>query len=136
MAAIRYLANRLITYSINDTNKKKEYDTIKQIMRNNKYDTQISDKIISTINAKTKTQTQKETFNIETKSKTRWATFTYVGQQTKFITKLFKNTSLDIGFKTDNTTEKLLTCMKINNETITSDKLKKKWSLPTEMQRL
>ena len=36
MAAIRYLDNQLITYSMNDIHKKKEYDIIKQTMRNNK----------------------------------------------------------------------------------------------------
>ena len=94
--------NRPITYPINYMNKKKEYDSIKRTMHINKYDN-ILDKSFSTINAKVKTQTQKETFNTQTNSKTRWGTFTYVGQQTKFITKLFKNTSLGIAFKTDNT---------------------------------
>ena len=36
------------------------------------------------------------------------ATFTYVGRQTTFITKLFKNTNLKITFKTENTLAKLL----------------------------
>ena len=31
-AAIRYLANRLTTYPLSNTNKEKEYDTIKQIL--------------------------------------------------------------------------------------------------------
>ena len=56
MAAIMYLANWLITYPLNDMNKNKEYDTIKQIMCNNKYDTQNSDEIFSSINTKIQTQ--------------------------------------------------------------------------------
>ena len=36
LAAIRYMVNRLSTYPINETNKRKEYDTIKQILHNNK----------------------------------------------------------------------------------------------------
>lgn len=74
------------------------------------------DKVISTINAKTQVQTEKENINTQTKSKTKWATFTYVGQQTKFITKLFKNTNLKVAFKTDNTFEKLLTRNQIGNK--------------------
>jgi hypothetical protein len=37
-----------------------------------------------------------------------WAKFTYVGKQTRFVTKLFKNTIVKIAFTTDNTTEKRL----------------------------
>jgi hypothetical protein len=32
LAAIKYLVNRLSTYSTNETNKRKEYDTRKQIL--------------------------------------------------------------------------------------------------------
>jgi hypothetical protein len=53
MAAVRYLANLMLTYPMNDTNKKKEYNTIKQILHNNKYDAKILDKIILTINTRT-----------------------------------------------------------------------------------
>jgi hypothetical protein len=37
----------------------------------------------------------------------KWATFTYTGSETKFITKLFKNTNLKIAYKTVNTIGKL-----------------------------
>ena len=42
-----------------------------------------------------------------------------------FLNNFVMNTNLCIAFKTDNTIEKLLTRYRINNETITSDKLKK-----------
>jgi hypothetical protein len=38
-----------------------------------------------------------------------WATFTFVGKETKTITKLFKNTNIKIAYKTSNSLQKLLT---------------------------
>ena len=38
----------------------------------------------------------------------RWAKFTYVGKETRFIRKLFKDTNVKIAFTTDNKTEKRL----------------------------
>ena len=101
LAAVRYFANRLATYPLNETNKKKEYNTVKEILLNNKYDTQILDKISTRNN--TKTTTQNKTHTTLTQSKTKWATFIYVGRQTKFIIKLFKNTNVNIAYKTNST---------------------------------
>lgn len=38
-----------------------------------------------------------------------WATFTFVGKETKTITKLFKNTKIKIVYKTSNSLQKRLT---------------------------
>jgi hypothetical protein len=38
----------------------------------------------------------------------KWTVFTYTGKETKFITKLFKNTSIKPAFKTTNTLKKHL----------------------------
>jgi hypothetical protein len=38
----------------------------------------------------------------------KWATFTYIGKQTRFITKLFKNTNIKIAYKTQNAIGKQL----------------------------
>ena len=119
MSAIRYLTSWLITYPLNNIDKKEEYKTTKHILHNNKYDPLLLDKAISTVN--TKTHTQQETLPTQTIHKTKLATFTYVGPQTKFITKLFKNTNLNIAYKTNNTIGKLLT----PNNTSTSDKFNK-----------
>jgi hypothetical protein len=102
LAAVRYLVNRLSTYPINETNKRQEYYTIKQILNNNEYDV----KILNRINGKTDTKTRIEA---KKKAKTKWAKFTYIGRQPKFITKLFKNSDLKVSFKADNTVGKLLT---------------------------
>ena len=59
---------------MNKTNKRKEYDTIKQILHNNKYDVKILNKI--TCITDTQTQKQKE---VKTQTKTKWAKFTYDG---------------------------------------------------------
>jgi hypothetical protein len=39
----------------------------------------------------------------------KWAKFTYIGKETMFITKLFKNSSVKIAFTTNNTISKSLT---------------------------
>jgi len=43
------------------------------------------------------------------KIKNKMGQITYIGEETKFITKLFKTSNLKISFKTENTIGKLLT---------------------------
>jgi hypothetical protein len=38
--------------------------------------------------------------------KRKWAKFTYIGKETRLITKLFKNTDFKVTFTTDNTIER------------------------------
>jgi hypothetical protein len=73
--------------------------TIKQIIYNNKNDTAILNKGSST---------NDERKHKERKAQTRWAKFTYVGRQTKFITNLFKHSTLKLYFKTEDTIGNLL----------------------------
>jgi len=89
LAAIRYLANTMETYNLNAVNKGKENNMIKLILCSNKYDISVLNKFTTT-GHKVK----------QNMPKTKWAKFTYVGKETKFITKLFKNTSLKIAFTT------------------------------------
>jgi hypothetical protein len=96
LEAIRYLINRTETYNLNVNNKVKEANTIKQILYNNKYDPPLLNNLTPLTN------------NIKTDlNKTKWAKFTYVGKETKFITKLFKHATLIVAFKTHNTIGKL-----------------------------
>jgi hypothetical protein len=44
----------------------------------------------------------------ETLQKRKWAKFTYIGKEPRFITKLFKNTDVKVTFTTDNTIERRL----------------------------
>ena len=104
-SAIRYLANRLITYPLNNDDKNDEQKTIQHIIRNNGYNPIQLDNKTTTINTKTQSQHEYQT------QKTK---FTYVGPQTKYITKLFK-----ITYKTINTIQYLLT----QTSTSTSDKV-------------
>jgi hypothetical protein len=102
-AAIRCLANRMETYNLNATNKEKE-NTTKQILYNNTYDTSIL-KTFTPVENKTRPDRKNST-------KTKWAKFTYIGRETKFITKHFKNTNHKITFTTQNTIDKYLSKQK------------------------
>jgi len=98
VAAIRYLRNRMVSYQLAPENfEKKKRNTILQILNNNKYDTSI----LRTLDTKTGNKHRKE--------KTKWAKFTYIGRETRAVTKIFKNTNVKVTFGTDNTIGKLLT---------------------------
>ena len=86
-AAIGYLAYRLTNYPISTTNKEKEYRTVQQILHKNKFQTHHLDNIVPKMNAKSRTQQNDERH--DTRTPIEWATFTYTGKQTKYITKLF-----------------------------------------------
>ena len=66
-------------------------------MTNNKYDATSLDKL----NNKKKRQRQDD-------QKHRWAKFTYIGKETRLVTKLFRNTNVNAAFTTDNTLGKHL----------------------------
>ena len=97
-------------------------ETVRHIPHNNKYDPQLLDRTMSTVNTKLQRQ---DTHTTPTKYKTKWTTFTYIGPQTKFITKIFKNTNINIAYKTKNTNEKLLNHHTKNQSTTTSPKFNK-----------
>jgi hypothetical protein len=94
-AAIRFLYNRLYTYDLDEDAKSKELNTI-HILYNNKFPLQYCD---YTSKHRTPTQPQKYTH--------KWATFTYVGKETRFITQIFRNTDLKIAYKVNSTIETL-----------------------------
>jgi len=96
-AAIRYMLNRMNSYQSNKSSKEQEYNTIKEIMYNNKYDP-------STLNINRTKHTEKQ----EKNDTHKWAKFTYIGKETKFITKLFKNSPVKISFTTNNTIGRIL----------------------------
>jgi hypothetical protein len=95
-AAICLMINRMNTYSLNKADKEDEKNTIKHIISNNKYDT-------ATINTLGKHKN-----NRKHQSGTKWAKFTYIGKETKFNTKLFKDSPINITFTTRQTIKKLL----------------------------
>ena len=77
------------------TSKEKERNTIKQLLHNKKYDPSFLSKFTPVEN-KIKLE-RKDTMKI------KWDKFTYIGKETKFITKLFKNSKFKISFTTQNT---------------------------------
>ena len=103
-AAIRYFANRIHTYNLDHIQKQKETDIVKQIIDNNKYDTSILNRIGKNI----KQRQGHEQGN----QNQRWVNFTCVGRETRYITKLFKNTSLKVAYTTNNNLGKLLEMQK------------------------
>jgi hypothetical protein len=76
-----------------------EKNTIKCILHNNEYNTDIIQK----------KQKQKQNPHTDTQNqKTKWVTFTYNGKETRKITRLFKYTKLKIAYRTKNTTQNIL----------------------------
>ena len=85
------------SYLLSRDAKERERNTIKQILHNNKYDPSIID---GTRGKHTEKQ-RKGNSQI-------WVKFTYMGKETKFITKLFKKSSVKISFTTNNTVGNIL----------------------------
>jgi len=99
-AAIRYFASRIHTYNLNHLQEQKEIDIVKQIINNNKYNTSLLNRI-------GKNTKQRQRYEQETQNQ-RWVNFTYVGRETRYITKHLKNTSLKVAYTTNNNLRKLL----------------------------
>ena len=108
LAAIRCLIICLSTYPMNETNKRKEYDIIKQILCNNKYDVKILNEITHT----TDTQTQNE---IKTHKKKGGGGQIHVCWMTNKIHYQAVYSNLKVSFKADITTGKLLAHNKNTN---------------------
>jgi len=99
-AAIHYLYNRMHTYNLFATDIQKEKDIIQQILINNKYDPNpIQD-------SKKK---KKENLQKQDTERTKWAKFTYIGKETRFITKIFRKSNIKVALATNNTIGKFLT---------------------------
>jgi hypothetical protein len=86
--AFNYLLNRAEKYPLSSTNRKAKLNIIKQIARENEYDNSILSK---------KTHKKQDINPLDTPSvgntqhDTKWVTFTYIGKETKHITKLFRH---------------------------------------------
>jgi hypothetical protein len=76
-----------------------ELNTVKQILYNNKYD------VPSVIDNLTKKDKHQKSDNNPYQ---KWAKFTYVGKETRAITKVFKGTYVKIAYSTNNSLKKLL----------------------------
>ena len=113
MAAVRYFVNRINTYGLSNNSKQAEIDTIKHILHNNLYEVSILDKMIRKEEKRNTNQQQTPEH-----PKQKWARFTYVGSETRLITKLFRYTQVKVAYTTNNNLNKLLR----NNVTNEADK--------------
>ena len=103
MATIRYFINRINTYDFSTSIKQAEIDTIKHILRNNSYEVSLLDKMIRKEMMRKPSQQQ-----MPEHPKQKWAKFTYVGSETRIVTKLFRHTQVKVAYTTKNNLEKLL----------------------------
>jgi len=94
-SAIRYYHDRLLSYRLFPECREKEKQTIKQTLANNKYD--------PNHDIPEHKQKRKQNFNIHTQKKKKWARFMYVRKETRYITKVFKDTNVAVAFTTNNT---------------------------------
>jgi general stress protein 26 len=94
---IKYLIDRMNTYPIFKENKSREAQYINIILKNNNY---------QLYTHKHNNKNKENTTN--TAQKTKWATFTYTGKETRTITRLFKDTNICIAYTTNNTLKKHL----------------------------
>jgi hypothetical protein len=101
--AFNFLFHRLNSYPLKNLNKNYELQIINQIAKENEY--QPSSMILK-FKANNKPNTPHTTQEIPENKK--WAVFTYVGKETRYITKLFRNTSIETAFKTTNNLKKHL----------------------------
>jgi hypothetical protein len=80
-AAINYFTNRMNTYPITESSKNHEQQQIKTILHNNNYLTHEHGR---------KSKFNHREQNTPLVNKQKWATFTYIGKETRAITKLLK----------------------------------------------
>jgi hypothetical protein len=83
----------MFMFMLSPSNKHKEMQLINTILRNNGYPPHTYTH---------KQVTNKITNTVQQQQKQKWATFTYTGNQTRAITKLFKNSNIRIAYRTNN----------------------------------
>jgi hypothetical protein len=104
--AFNFLFNRLNSYPLNNHNRNNEFQIINQIAKENEYQ---STNMFLKLKANMKPNTPHATHSTKEIPKNKmWATFTYVGKKTRYITKLFKNTNIKTTFKITNNLKKHL----------------------------
>jgi hypothetical protein len=88
-AKVRFLYNRLNTYDMQEDYYKAEITTIQNILHNNGFP------IHPPTPQPPPNTNKKQISNTRTQTPTpKWATFTYIGKETNFITSLFKKTKI------------------------------------------
>jgi hypothetical protein len=103
LAALRYFSNRLNSYPLEQEEKEKEKPTIQNLAHNNGFPPHITNKLIN----KPPPQTINTTPQTKNNNK-RWATLTYFGKETYQVSKIFKDSNIQIAFKTRSNLQHLL----------------------------
>jgi hypothetical protein len=96
LAAYRYYINRMLLLPLTEKRRQAEWNTIKSIAKNNNYP------IHHITRLKTQLQNKTRTTNTTDTNK-KWAIFTYHNPNIRKITNLFKNTNINIAFRSTNT---------------------------------
>ena len=109
-AAIRYLLHRCHTYPISEQYRQVELNTIYHILHANQYSPHIAKILSARIQSPETIRAIQNTTHYTPSQNNlhRFAVFTYTGKETRFITKLFKNTNIKVTYRTRNTIEQLL----------------------------
>ena len=98
-ATVKFLYNRLTNYDLQKEKYQHELNIIHNVLHNNSFPVKPQKPHIHTLVQEKTTQTPKH----------RWATFTYVGKETSYITNILIQTDLKIAFRTNNIIRNLLT---------------------------
>jgi hypothetical protein len=107
-------------YPISTESKHNEMQLINTILHGNGYPSQT--------HIHKKIQFRNTTSN--TTQKQKWTTFTYIDNETRTITRLFKNTNLRIAYKTTTLYE---TIFNLRTTDKTTDKIQPQWHIPNKM---
>lgn len=105
MTPIRYLSNRLRTYAVFPQDPEIETQIISAITCNNHFNLNILDQVNYESNKHSKQEHSRMSKKNNNNHKRIF--FTYVGKETKFITKLFRSTNINRSYKTKNVIEKI-----------------------------
>jgi len=97
-AAVRFLFNRRDSYNLQEEEHQHELNIIHNILHNNGFPIKPYKPPTHNPTRPTAPQTTKQ----------KWASLTYVGKETSYITNFFRKTELKIAFCTTNTTGNLL----------------------------
>ena len=113
-AAVRFLYNRLNSYHLQDKEHQQERNIIQSILYNNSFPVQIQNPLDNhSSHPKNLLQVQKPLDNHSSQpqnplNKKKWCTFTHIGKETTFITKIFRHSDIKIAYRTNNTLQKHL----------------------------
>jgi hypothetical protein len=94
LAAYRFYINRMLSLPITHHAKLHEWDVICSVARNNGFPSQITHNLRRKLTNKRKTQNVNTTTNNRT-----WVTFTFHNLLVHKVTNLFKNTNINIEFR-------------------------------------